>query len=62
MKAACSQILELDAKTSNRQPKRARPEIQFELRTTADHLWVVAEIFIQAQEWRELADYDMASI
>ena len=62
MKSACNQILELDARVSNRQPKKRRPEIPFEQPTTADHLCVVAKIFVQTQEWREFADYDMASI
>jgi hypothetical protein len=53
MKAACGKVPGVG---------RLRPlEISFEQRTPADHLRFVAESFVEAQETREFADYDLSA-
>jgi hypothetical protein len=56
MKAACIQIPGVSPR-----PKKQQPEIPFELRTSADHLRVVALTFVRSQEFREFADYDLST-
>ena len=54
MKSACEKVPGVNAKKL-----KQSPTVPFEQRTPSDHLRVVAETFIQTQERREIADYDM---
>jgi hypothetical protein len=56
MKAACIQIPGVSPG-----PKQQQPEIPFGLRTSKDHLRVVARGLVRTQEFREFADYDMST-
>jgi hypothetical protein len=56
MKGACSSVPGVNAK-----PQGKLPKIPFVQRTSTDHLRIVAETFILAQECRELADYETSS-
>jgi hypothetical protein len=56
MKSACEKVPGVNVKQ-----RKGSSKLPFENRTPADHLRVFAEAFIQAQEFRELADYDMST-
>lgn len=56
MRSACERLLRTNA-TQNKQ----RAGLPFDQRTPADHIRIVAETFIQAQELREIADCDMST-
>jgi hypothetical protein len=56
MKAACFKIEGVSQKSEK------RTQVVFENRTPADHLRVVGRAFVQAQETRELADYDLSFV
>jgi hypothetical protein len=55
MKIACAKIVGVGT------GPQTQLEIPFAQRTPADHLRTVAKTFVQAQEWREFADYDMST-